>query len=145
MEIKKVKNSYNDYELRISWGQLNAIFQALEKDHVGPLEDELWAGLSWYIANALPGPGEDEEEYKQAKDAEKQTTEAGEGEVGPDQELLGDEVEEAPEEDEFGAVGGPKGAKSPAGPKKPEEPEERGSEEEADHLLERPPERVAAV
>jgi hypothetical protein len=143
MKIAKAKfhgqESFNDYDVELSWSQLNAIYTALEKDHSDPLCDELFAELGYYLSN-LPGPGQDSEEFKASKDAEKQAIEAGE-DAGPegsdrDPDLLGDEVQQAPEEDddEFGQAGGPKGSKSPAKAKKPHE-------EEADQLLERPPRR----
>ncbi len=136
MELKKVKGTFCDYTISCSWGQLNAIFQALEQDHADVMKDEMLAELSYYLQNTA-GPGEDPEEYKAAKDAEKQSQDAGEEPQGRDQDLVGQEVQEVPEEDELGAEGGPEGAKSPAPKRKPET-------EEADHLLERPPRREAA-
>ena len=63
MNITKVKKSYNDYEVSLSFGQLDAIRAALEKDHSDPLSDELLAELIWYL-DRVPGPGEDEDELK---------------------------------------------------------------------------------
>jgi hypothetical protein len=126
MRIQKIKDTFNDYRVEVSWGQLNAMYAALEKDHADPLADELFAELGWYLQN-VPGPGEDEDEYKEAKDAEKQAIEGGAemgAEGGPDQELLGQEVE--------GPPGEPEGAESPVGPEPP-------PAEEADSFLERPP------
>lgn len=137
MMIKKKKDSFNDYSVELSWGQLNAIYQALEQDHADPLADELFAELGWYLQN-VPGPGEDEEEYKEARQAEKAATEGGTEPGGPDQELLGTEVKGPPEDEEPGAAGGPDGAKSPSPIQKPEA-------EEADRFLERPPEREPAM
>lgn len=129
MIIKKKKDTFNDYSVELSWGQLNAVYAALEKDHADPLADELFAELGWYLQN-VPGPGEDEEEYKAAKDAEKQALEGGDdmggGAGGPDPEQLGQEVQQgAPQE--------PEGAESPM-PADNEPPAE-----EADRMLERPP------
>ena len=127
MRIQKIKDTFNDYRVELSWGQLNAAYAALEKDHANPLADEMFAELGWYLQN-VPGPGEDEEEYKQAKESEKAAIEGGEeAGAGPDQELLGQEVEGPPEE--------PEGAESPVGP------EEQPPAEEAYQFLERPPER----
>jgi hypothetical protein len=123
MIIKKKSQTFNTYSCEISWGQLNAIYAALEKDHADPLADELFAEIGWYMQN-VPGPGEDEEEYKEAKEAEKAAIEGDEegAGAGPDQEFLGQEVEGPPTEDQ---AGGPFAETS----------------EEADRLLERPPER----
>lgn len=127
MIIKKKKGTFNDYDLQVSWGQLNAVYQALEQDHADPLADELFAELGWYLQN-VPGPGEDEDEYKQAKDAEKAALDGGDAAGGEaDPELLGQEVN--------GAPGEPEGTEAPVGPEAPPE--------EADELLERPPEGEA--
>jgi len=138
MMIKKKKDSFNDYAVELSWGQLNAIYQALEQDHADPLADELFAELGWYLQN-VPGPGEDEEEYKAAKDAEKAAVDGGDEAGGSDQEFLGKEVQGPPEDEmEPGAAGGPEGAMSPSPVQKPEA-------EEADRFLERPPGREMAT
>lgn len=136
MKIQKIKDTFNDYRLEMSWGQLNAIYQALEQDHADPLADELFAELGWYLQN-VPGPGEDEDEYKEAKDAEKAALDGGGDASGSDPEHLGTEVQGPPEGEEPGAAGGPEGAQSPvpAG----------GPEEDADELLERPPTREPAM
>lgn len=128
MRIQKIKDTFNDYRVELSWGQLNAVFKALEQDHADPLADELFAELGWYLEN-VPGPGEDEEEYKQAKEAEKQAIEGGDEMAGgePNPELIGQEV--GPE----GAPLEPEGSESPVGLEEP------GAGDEADQLLERPP------
>lgn len=140
MKIQKIKDTFNDYRVELSWGQLNAIFAALEKDHADPLADELFAELGWYLQN-VPGPGEDEEEYKEAREAEKEAAENaefGEPTGEPEGEFLGQEVgsEEQGGEGDFGPEGGaePEGAEPPVGPVTPEE--------EADEFLERPPEHA---
>jgi hypothetical protein len=135
VKISKAKDTFNDYKVELSWGQLNAIYNALEQNHADPLADELFAELGWYLQN-VPGPGEDEEEYKAAKEAEKQAREGGEAVPSEaDPELVGQEVDGPPEGEAgaFGAEGGPEGAESPV----PEE--EADVPEEADQLLERPP------
>jgi hypothetical protein len=150
MKIQKIKETFNDYKVELSWGQLNAIFRALEQDHADPLADELYAELGWYLEN-VPGPGEDEEEYKEAKDAEKQAIEGGDeagmpGEEGRDPELLGQEIgAEEPEGAEgpvdtkapMGRAGseGEGGEEEFGGPAPAESPETK----EADKFLERPP------
>jgi len=128
MRIQKIKDTFNDYRVELSWGQLNAVFKALEQDHADPLADELFAELGWYLEN-VPGPGEDEDEYKEAKEAEKQSIEAGEEGAGggaPNPDLVGQEV---------GPPGEPEGAESPVPQMQP------GVEDEADQHLERPPGR----
>lgn len=144
MIIKKKKGSYNDYSVELSWGQLNAVYRALEKDHADPMADELFAELGWYLQN-VPGPGEDEEEYKEAKEAEKQSAEMGEeggmpGE-GRNPDLIGQEVgAEEPEGTEPPARG--KGSVDTQGEGGEERLGGEGAAEgaaEADELLERPP------
>jgi hypothetical protein len=134
MKIQKLKDTFNDYKVELSWGQLNAIYKALEQDHADPLADELYAELGWYLEN-VPGPGEDEEVYKEAKEAEKQAIEGGDEAGMPgderDPELLGQEIgAEEPEGAEAPAEGAP--------PMGGEEPPAEGGEE-ADQFLERPP------
>lgn len=128
MRIQKIKDTFNDYRVELSWGQLNAVFKALEQDHADPLADELFAELGWYLEN-VPGPGEDEDEYKEAKEAEKQQIEAGDEGAGapPNPELVGNELE-GPPGDQEGAGG-------------PVPPVEDEVAAEADQHLERPPGR----
>ena len=88
MYIKKKKvdgmDSFNDYEVGLSYGQIIAIRNALEKDHSDPLSDEILAELNYYLQN-VPGPGEDGEAFKAERNAAKKTKgEAGE-EVPPDE------------------------------------------------------------
>jgi len=131
MIIKKKAKTFNDYSVEMSWGQLNAIYAALEGNHADPLADELYAELGWYLQN-VPGPGEDEEEYKQAREAEKQAVEGGEEGIATEgnPDLLGQEV---PGGEEGEGAGEPEGAGSPVPPERPDE------NSEADELLERPP------
>jgi hypothetical protein len=82
MKIKKLKfdgmDSFNDYGVELSYGQLVAIRNALEKDHSDPLSDEILAELNYYLDN-VPGPGESTDEFKAERDAAKKTKdEAGE-------------------------------------------------------------------
>lgn len=133
MRIQKIKDTFNDYRVELSWGQLNAVHQALEKDHADPLSDELYAELGWYLQN-VPGPGEDEEEYKNAKEAEKQSMQGGEeGSEGGNPDLLGQEV--GPDGEPPG--GELEGTEPPVGPREPEEG--APGAEDADRLLEKPP------
>lgn len=63
MILKKKAKTFNDYDLSISFGQLEAIIQALERDHADPVTDELYAELQWYMQR-VPGPGEEEDDVK---------------------------------------------------------------------------------
>ena len=94
------QESYNDYDVEMSYGQLQAIYRALERDHSDPLADELYAELGYYLQN-VPGPGESEEEYKEGVQAQKEASglaepemgEEGEAEGGRDMEQIGTELE----------------------------------------------------
>lgn len=103
MKIKKVKDTFNTYSVELSWGQLAAITASLGNDHADPLADEAFREMTWYMKE-VPGPGEDEDQFKDAKqdekDAEKDASEArdtssmGEEVDAPNEavaELLGDE------------------------------------------------------
>lgn len=145
MKIKKMKfdgmDSFNDYQVELSYGQLVAIRNALEKDHSDPLSDELYAELNYYLQN-IPGPGESSDEFKAERDASKKTQDqAGEpvtGEDAPPSETeleAGSELPAPPsdEDEDMGAfmgttdeepgAGGEEGGVD-AGPKL--SPEERG-------------------
>lgn len=63
MKLEKIKKTYNDYKLELSWGQVEAIAAALGQNHSDPLADELYAEWQWYMER-VPGPGEDEEEIE---------------------------------------------------------------------------------
>lgn len=88
MKIKKTKydglDSFNDYQVELSYGQLVAIRNALEKDHSDPLSDELYAELSYYLQN-IPGPGENSDQFKAQRDAATKTEDEAGEEVGPDE------------------------------------------------------------
>lgn len=60
MEITKTKGSYNEYKVVCSYGELEAIRAALERNHMGPVADELYQGVIWHM-DRLPGPGEEEQ------------------------------------------------------------------------------------
>lgn len=157
MQIKKVKNSYNDYDCQISFGQLQAIKNALARDHADPLADELYAELEWYIQN-VPGPGESEDDIKKAEDAMASGLDQappGDQEpiAGQADELLpapGEEGEEGGMEpggaEEIGPEPGGEGEFGPEGPEGEGEmvpaggPPEGGGESEADRRLPPPPE-----
>jgi hypothetical protein len=63
MVLKKKPKTFNDYTLEISFGQLEVIRAALDRDHADPVADELLAELGWYM-DRVPGPGEEEEDVK---------------------------------------------------------------------------------
>jgi len=63
IKLSKVKGTYNTYKLELSMGQIEAIRNALEKDHADPISDELLAIFSYYVEK-VPGPGEEEEDLK---------------------------------------------------------------------------------
>lgn len=63
IKLSKSKGTYNTYKMELSYGQLEAIRSALEKDHADPISDELLAILTYYL-DKVPGPGEEEEDQK---------------------------------------------------------------------------------
>ena len=121
MKIKKVKfdgmDSFNDYQVELSYGQLVAMRNALEKDHSDPLSDELYAELNYYLQN-IPGPGENSDEFKAQRDAATKPQDAAGAEVGPeegeaavapmgDTELETSKLPPPPSEEEEGMGGEP--------------------------------------
>ena len=73
---KKKNESYNDYTLTLSWGQLETIKDALA-NHPEPVADEMLAELEFYLTE-LPGPGESEEDIKAREEAEAEANVEGE-------------------------------------------------------------------
>lgn len=70
MQLKKKSNdTFNIYTAEFSWGQLIALHSALQKDHSGPVLDEIFAELDFYV-NELPKPGEEKEKKKEEKGKE---------------------------------------------------------------------------
>jgi hypothetical protein len=63
IQLKKKSGTYNTYTIQLSYGQIEALRQALEADHANPIGDELKALFDYYI-NSIPGPGEEEEDVK---------------------------------------------------------------------------------
>ena len=62
MKISKVKQSYDDYKVELSWIELNSIVDGLRgTGGKGVVADELLAGFEWNLER-LPKPGEDEDE-----------------------------------------------------------------------------------
>jgi len=139
MKIKKLKDTYNDYQLELSYGQILAIRNALGEQHADPVSDELFAELGWYLDN-IPGPGEDEEDLKKEEEA------AASGMASPEAEgqPLGpnaDDLLPMPGEEGGGPpVPGEEGPEEPAGGEPEPEPErEEEPESEADRRLPPPP------
>lgn len=65
MEIRKKTDSFNMYTLTVSYGELTALKQALGGEgHSGVEADEMLAAINWYLANTVPGPGEDKEDLE---------------------------------------------------------------------------------
>lgn len=104
MIIKKKADTYNTYNLEVSWGQLEAFKAALEADHADPVRDETMAELAWYMER-VPGPGVDEKELEQQQAAAK-----GEGAPGAEE---GDMPIPMPPGSEGGAA---MGGKQPTAP-----------------------------
>jgi hypothetical protein len=139
MKLDKVKKSFNDYDLELSWGQLEIVRAALERDHSEPIADEMLAELEWYM-DRVPGPGEEEEEVKAREEGGAPVPGESEGEMpvemppaeapgaGPEpppQEMPGEEAVEAGLEDRSPPA--PEGEEGAVGP------------DEADQHLEAPP------
>lgn len=74
--IDKVKGTYNAYKMELSWGQLEAIRDALALHHADPLADELFEELSWYMAGNVPLPGEDKSEKEKSEEKEEERANA---------------------------------------------------------------------
>lgn len=133
MKIKKVKfdgmDSFNDYQVELSYGQLVAIRNALEQAHADPLSDELYAEINYYLQN-IPGPGESSDAFKQERDMAKKTQDQAGQEVQPEEVGAGGPPTEAgleagegaggplpaPPEEEMGGPGGEPGMEGPGGP-----------------------------
>jgi hypothetical protein len=131
MKIQKTKydglDSFNDYKIEMSYGQLVAIRNALEQKHDDPLSDELHAELNYYLQN-IPGPGESSDAFKAERDAATKGPEEAGAQVNPedaggpssDTELEAGAALPPPPGEEMGAeppMGGPEaGAEGPGGP-----------------------------
>lgn len=158
MKVSKIKKTYNDYDVELSWGQLQAIKSALERDHADPVSDELYAELSWYLDH-VPHPGEEEEDLKARDEMNGAgvTPESGEGEEGGGGDEGDYPLPMPPGHDEIGAApgeGGEEGGEFPRGEGEGEEEGElvgaearstsrpgegEGFEEESEERLPTPP------
>jgi hypothetical protein len=71
MKISKKSNTYDDYVLDVSFTELSAILGGLESDHTGPVADEVYSAIRWYVER-LPEPGSEETKLRSLeKPAEK--------------------------------------------------------------------------
>lgn len=86
MKIEKIKKTYNDYKLELSWGQVEAIAAALEQNHADPLADELFAEWQWYMER-VPGPGEDEDAWEAQQKAADGSAEGAMGGAGGEDDV----------------------------------------------------------
>lgn len=80
MILKKKAKTFNDYDLSLSFGQLEAIMASLERDHADPVADELYAELQWYMQR-VPGPGEEEDDAKAREEGAVETGAATTGDI----------------------------------------------------------------
>lgn len=80
MILKKKAKTFNDYDLSLSFGQLEAVMASLERDHADPVADELYAELQWYMQR-VPGPGEEEDDQKAREEGAVETGAAATGDV----------------------------------------------------------------
>jgi hypothetical protein len=80
MRLSKIKDTFNDYRLELSWGQLLEVISALDRDHSNPIADEMLAELKFYQSN-VPPPGQDEDAFKQEKEGPPEGMLPGDGEA----------------------------------------------------------------
>ena len=125
-EIKKKAGSYNTYTLTLSWGQLEAIRDALALHHADPLADEFYEEISFYMAGNVPLPGEDKS-AKEIEDEDEKSRKDSEG-MANDNLDLPDVPDEAFEKKDGGDSAAAKGPEAPIKPTKAEAAEESLSE-----------------
>lgn len=68
MEIKKVNDTFNMYTIKLSYGELTAMRNALQSSHGEPVADEMSQAIEWYMNENLPGPGEDKKDKEEEKE-----------------------------------------------------------------------------
>ncbi len=66
-EIDKTKNEYNTYRMKLSYGELVALEQSLGANRQGPVADELYGAIKWYL-DELPKPGAKEDDKGGSED-----------------------------------------------------------------------------
>jgi len=116
MRIKKIDDSFCEYRVEMSFGQLKSIRDALEEFHADPILDELYQELTWYLQN-VPGPGESTEEFKAREQGEagltgEEGTEAAGTLPPPPEEGAADLPPEGDMEGEMGSETGPESGMS---------------------------------
>lgn len=112
MKCSKISRSFDSYKAELSYAELMAIQTACAKAG-DPIADDVSKAIEWYVANELPGPGEDEspdEEAKEAGEAEEAGEDLGEPlqepigeeppELGQDVQAAADEILDEPSQDE---------------------------------------------
>lgn len=67
MKLAKLKSSFDIYKAELSYAELVAI-QAACASAGDPIADDVSKAIEWYVANELPGPGEDESPAEEAKE-----------------------------------------------------------------------------
>lgn len=136
MEIKKKKNSFNEYTMEVSYGELEAIRNALSSNHTGPVADELYAGVCYFL-DRLDPPGVDSEEESKAAEGGDMGGEAPLGDESADDILPAPPADDA---DINAAAGAPPGADAPAPPAEPSEAGDHAiNYDDPDSLLPAPP------
>ena len=97
MKISKIEGTYADYKLEMSFGQLQAIRDALAADHASPVSDELYGEICWYLDN-IPGVGESKADLKKAEEASDSGLASPEAASNPNSPELADQRLPAPDE-----------------------------------------------
>jgi hypothetical protein len=67
MHVSKNASSYNEYTIKASMGEIQELHRRFADDHAGPVADEIFRAVSWYLDGRLPGPGEEKEEEGDAE------------------------------------------------------------------------------
>jgi len=115
IKLSKVKGTYNTYKLELSMGQIEAIRNALEKDHADPISDELLAIFSYYVEK-VPGPGEEEDDLKAREEHPGMAAdEEGDFPIPMPPREGGEGMEEEPPTPDEVPPGGAPGGEAPAG------------------------------
>jgi hypothetical protein len=111
MELRKANDTYDVYNAKISFLELQAIADALRDGGKGAVADELRRSFEWHL-NRVPGPGEEKGDKEEPK-AEVPGTKP---EITPDTdtEAEAERLLPSPDEEEFGHD-----EEGPAGPAAP--------------------------
>jgi hypothetical protein len=76
VKIKKTSQSFDEYTVDLSWGQLTAIRDALIRSHADPIKDEILNNINWSM-DRLPKPGEDKDDKEPKGDERPPTARPG--------------------------------------------------------------------